>query len=451
MIGTDVDGAATGAQATPAQRAERPVWRDAWAIFALALLLRVAAVFILWYAAPRPIETLLGSDSRNYLDRARELAASDFHLAGHPAKVLGTYHAAPYYLFGGAIWLGADLVQLQLLNSVLGALAASLAFAAARAAGLRYALTIGVLVAVNPSTVLLSSFDLLKDPSVMLATIAAIYGIILGLSTTRPARGIQRLLPWGLVTIALIYLRMSRFYVATFMEVALIAAVFVMILRTKSEDRRAVGLCAAFTVVLGEAIPALLGWPSSLSLFLARVAPVAAWHETRFGAADGLASELIAAFESSSTERAETFKLVDVLRRVFGPFVWVAPPRWDRMTVVFTGDYLLYPGTVLWYAMLPYLIAGVWASRRLLSSGARKQLWFLMLSVFVSAYLLEFVLVSLSYRQREAMLPVFLLLAFAGYDESKRWTTWKYWYAVYWLGIALMAIVHLSVGAALRG
>jgi hypothetical protein len=219
--------------------------------------------------------------------------------------------------------------------------------------------------------------------------------------------------------------------------------------RATRKDRNIVALGAVAAVVLGEAIPALLGWPSSLSLFLARVAPAMAWHETRY--ADGMAGEVIAALESSKTRREGTIQLIDVIRRIFGPFVWVAPPRWDRMTVVFSGDYLLYPGTVLWYALQPYLLAGIWTSRRLLRSPAPERLWLLILSLFVSAYLLEFVLVGLSYRQRDAMFPIFLLVAFAGHEESKRWTTWKYWYAAYWLGISIMAVVHLSLSASLRG
>lgn len=450
MIATDLPAAVVRTEAASSLAGARVVWRDATAIFALALLLRVITVSILWSTAPQPIETLLGPDARHYLERAREFAANDLSLHGHPAAVFRTYHAAPYLLFGVALWLGASLVQLQLLNSVLGALAAAFTCAAAHIAGVRRAWALGVLVAVNPSIVLLSSFDLLKDPSVMCATAAAIYGIVLGLFTTRSARTTRRLLPWLLVAAALVYLRTSRFYVAMFIEVGIIAAVLVMIFRSSREDRAFVASCGVLAVALGEAIPGLLGWPSSLTLFLGRIAPVMAWHGTRYGEAQGLARSLLAVAESSEARRAETFQIIDVVRRVFGPFVWVAPPRWDRMTVVFSGDYLLYPGTVMWYAMQPYLLTGIWASRRVLRSTEMESLWLFALSVFVAMYLLLFAMVSLSYRQRDAMFPVFLLVAVAGYEESKRWTTWKYWYAAYWLGIAIMAIAHLTLSAALR-
>lgn len=450
MIVADFPDAVARTETASSLTAVRSVWRDAAAIFALALLLRVITVFVLWVAAPQPLEALLGPDSQGYLERARRLAALDFQLTRHPVAMLGTYHAAPYYLFGAAIWLGAGLIELQVLNGVLGALAAALTYSAARIAGIRRAWGIGLLIALNPSCILLSSFGLLKDPSVMCASAAAVYGIVLGLSAPGSAKIAHRLGPWLLVSAALLYLRTSRFYVATFIEMGLIAAALVMIFGADRDDRVAVGLSAMLTVALGEAIPVLLGWPSSIALFAARVAPALEWQALRYDTAQGLAGTLIAATESSEVRKAEAFQVIDIVRRVFGPFVWVAPQQWDRMTVVFSGDYLLYPGTLLWYAMQPYVLAGIWASRQL-KSLAMERLSLVVLSVFAAAYLLQFALVSLSYRQRDAMFPVFLLVAFAGYEESKRWTAWKYWYAVYWLGIAVLAVAHLAVRAMLRG
>ena len=51
----------------------------------------------------------------------------------------------------------------------------------------------------------------------------------------------------------------------------------------------------------------------------------------------------------------------NLIRKLLGPFPWVMPPSWDARTVL-VGDYLMFPGMILWYLVLPLAVVWVGAA-----------------------------------------------------------------------------------------
>jgi hypothetical protein len=246
---------------------------------------------------------------------------------------------------------------------------------------------------------------------------------------------------WALVAVALAYLRVSRFYTAAYFELGLAVALIVALWRREGVSRSSF-LPACAMILAGELIPMTLGWPSSPRMVVDQIGHVLGQPLMRYGS-QGMADLLIAPAEG----KTGAIQVIDIVRRTFGPFVWVLPTKWDRLTLVYSNDFVLYPGTLLWYAMQPYLVAGIWATFRQFKSAGRSRLWLVALSVFAVVYLLQFALVNLSYRQRDAMFPVFLLVALAGYVQSGEWTHWKKWYGLYWLALGILAATHLVLRA----
>jgi hypothetical protein len=136
---------------------------------------------------------------------------------------------------------------------------------------------------------------------------------------------------------------------------------------------------------------------------------------------------------------------VNIVRRMYGPFIWIPPGDWSFRTLQ-AGDYLLYPGMLVWYALIPAVViglgvAGMGLVRRSTNHGLA-MLWF-----YCVVYFAQYLSINLSYRQRDVTLPVLLAFAWLGGEWAVRQEGWTRWYAGYWLLLAAMAAGHLIVRA----
>jgi hypothetical protein len=480
-------------------RDERPVF---FGLLAIALVVRFYSQLALYLWSLAGGGPFLNPDATIYLHRSLFLAADNFQHALTPALYFGTYDCAHYYLFAALIrYGGADMYGLQMFNAGLTALVGPLAYGAARATLPRYAVPIGVVVALSPTLVVYGVNDLLKDPGVIASAMLTIWAIAQLSRTERPAAQISLVLT---AAVALAYSRMSRFYVAPFFAVAFIGAWVVTRLMTSEGPRRwiprsrfAVSIVAVF--LIAEIVPMRLGWPPSTVMVAnqvvstldspamrvyakglfdrsgstpedtpeqsaAKYVPPRAVNDIlrdfNRGARLPSALEAVQAAErEQQRERPVKRQTGDVslarravtmaangFRKFFGPFPWVMPQSWDPETIV-RSDALLFPGMLLWYAVLPLGLGGgiflVWQMFRRRSV----QLPLLVVAGIVAVFLAQYLVLNLSWRQREFMFPFLLVLACFAVEQGWPKPLVRYGYAAYWAMLVLVAIAHLSVRA----
>jgi hypothetical protein len=419
-------------------------------VFAIALAMRV-----LWLLgatlAGRSASPFLGPDSSTYWEGALDLVSQQFRLGVLAPSYYGTYDVGQYYLFASVIRIfGAHLVCLQLLNAGLSALAAPLAFAIGRLTVPRGARAIGLFVALSPSLTALSAMDLLKDPSVIFAMLLAL------LATVRliRERAMRRLAGPGIAALAaFLYLRTTRFYAFAYIEYAtLVAVALAILLCGRIGARRRAGLATlVFAFAAAEVIPIPAGWPPTPVLFAAQVGYVFDTPAMRFYSTGlvhrfrhGGEAEVVRAPQDLATMTA------NLARRVLGPFPWIPPQRWNLRTLQ-AGDYFLYPGMLLWYAMLPFVALGfALAGRATFRRSARLSTALSVLWLFTAGYMLQYLLINVSYRQREAIVPLLLVFAWGGIVYAWERPRLARWYGAYWAALAILAAAHLSVRALIR-
>ena len=419
-------------------------------IFALALAARV-----LWLVgatlAAHGAAAFLGPDSSTYWDGAIDLASQHFSLGVPPPAYYGTYDVGQYYLFASVVSLfGAHLVCLQLLNAGLSALAAPLAYSIGRLTVPRGARIIGVCVAVSPSLTALSAMDLLKDPSVIFATLVALAAMLRLLR----ARDARRLIGPALTAMAaFLYLRTTRFYAFAYIEYATLGAIaLAFFLCGNVGARRRAGLTVlAVTFLAAEIVPAPAGWPPTPELFAAQVGYVLDTPAMRV-----YSSGLMHRFRHRApTEVAEgpqdlATMAANLVRRVLGPFPWIPPRAW-KLQALQAGDYFLYPGMLLWYAILPFVAIGfALAGRATFRRSDRLSMGLAVLWLFSAAYSLQYLLINVSYRQREAIVPLLLVFAWWGVVYAWQRPRLTRWYGAYWAALIVLAVAHLSARALIR-
>jgi hypothetical protein len=440
-------------------------------LFVWALLCRALAVTVCYALGVREGGPFLGPDSSTYFAKGAELAASNFHLDVHPVVEFGSWDVAQYYLFGGAIrYLHTDLFGLQMMNCGLIALAAPLVYGIARVMLPSAALAVGLAVALHPSLIALPAVDLLKDPSIIFGTALLIWVIVRLTREENP----YALLPYfaaGLV--AAVYLRMGRFYSFAYIELAFLAAVAFMMLRRTSIFKR--GLAAVLVVtlfVVAEVLPARARWPLSPLMVASAVTYTLGTPEMSKYAA-GLFDRLRISSgrlrpgidrekgpimvpvhigpETGPFAVVGTIvsSLANLFRRLYGPFVWILPPDWHFKSLQ-AGDYLLYPGMLVWYGLLPFVVFGLTVTGWQIVKRKETRFGVVFLWCFTAVYFAQYLTINLSYRQRDVMLPVLLFFAFISLPHLMRLTRWKTWYASYWLALGLLAGTHLLVRAFLR-
>ena len=244
-------------------------------LIGLALLVRLVALAALTWLGRDAGGPFLGPDSSDYLLGSDYLARHDFVIPSHPAFFFGSFDSAHYYLFGALIRaFGADLFALQWFSCGLTAMVGAMMFSWSRITLDRRvpgsALAIGVLLAVHPSLVVLSATDLLKDPPILFCMAAALWTL-----TRLSRRDVVRAGVGGLFVVAvlaLVYLRMDRFYTVVYLELALlVVACAWWIGRAQVTGVRRGALALAGVIGLAELIPFALAWPPSPVLFARNV------------------------------------------------------------------------------------------------------------------------------------------------------------------------------------
>jgi hypothetical protein len=460
-------------------------------IGAIGLAVRVVFHLIVFAWATAGGGPFLGPDSSVYFEESRLLAARGFAAEPNPVAFFGSYDCAHYYLFAAARrFFEADLYGLQTLNVALTAFTGPLFYSAWRQLGLQHPLLLGVAVAVYPSWVALSANDLLKDPSIVAATTLGLWGLV----RMAGARGTtERIVLVALVVPSLMYVRMARFYVVAFLELALAGALvltWVLGRRPRGRLRPGTGLIV-LTIALVEVLPGFAGWPATPRLFAGAVTHTVATPLMRHYAS-GLLDRAAAPAASMESERprpmvreqaARTDRsgerlpaltaatlparaadaspapeiptvagrlarlAVNGVRKLLGPFPWIPPATWTPREILL-NDFSLFPGMPVWYAIFPVGLLGLGTVAWRWWTGEARSFPLVALALFSALLLAQYLALNLSYRQREFMVPFLAcaaLLALQFGPPIRRW--WRL-YALYWVLLGLMAAGHLAVRAA---
>ncbi len=431
-------------------------------LFVWALLCRVLAVTACYALGVREGGPFLGPDSTTYFTRGGELAASAFHLGMHPMLAYGSYDVSHYYLFAATVrYLHADLFGLQVMNGCLIALAAPLVYGIARTILPSSALVLGLAVALHPSLVAISSIDLLKDPSIILATVLLVW-VIVRLTLERKVHALAAYFAVGVV--AAVYLRTGRFYSFAYLELAFVVTVAIMaLLRTTVFQRTAGAVLVVGIFLIGEVVPARAAWPPSPVMVASAVSyvldtPAMSRYAAGFfdrlrlpSKGGGIAGDhdpvMVPVHVGPKSGRfaivgSVVSVLANLFRRLYGPFVWILPDDW-HFRVLQAGDFLLFPGMLVWYGLLPVIAVGLGATAWRILKRSEKRFGVVFLWLFAAVYFAQYLMINLSYRQRDVMLPVLLIFAAVGAPYLARFAWWRTWYTGYWIALILIASVHI--------
>jgi len=133
---------------------------------------------------------------------------------------------------------------------------------------------------------------------------------------------------------------------------------------------------------------------------------------------------------------------------MYGPFVWILPSDWSFRTLQ-SAEFFLYPGMLLWYALIPVTLLGMVIAGWGIITGREINFGVVFLWLFTATYFAQYFLINLSYRQRDVMQPVLLLFSYAGFTVARSWRHWRRWYVAYWLLLLATAGAHLALRAVL--
>lgn len=399
-----------------------------WALASRLLIILSLSLISTEYAAGG----LLSPDGTGYLSGSSALVRTGFDV-GSPFAFFGTYDIGQYYVFAALMKaFGSEFTILAVFNAAVGALAGPFAFAWARLTIPKHAVLVGGIAALSPSLALLATTNLLKDPMVILASVVVALSVAQALRTE--TKGLQLWVWLGLGAFGLAFLHTTRFYVAAYLELGLIIALAVRLVQTRDRPRRRsrlLGLIGA--IFVAELLAGVLGWPSSPAMVSSQVQFVA---ETR-------AMQPTLELDSRGNRVPGVATAIDVARRMFGPYVWVAPKSLDLKYLVL-ADFDLYTDTFMWYVIIPFVAVGVaiaLGSIFMKEGDAPTKLGYL--AIFVSVYLAQYLAINLSYRQREDV----FLLALAFVPAGARWILSRRpgqaLYASYWVLIIVVAAAQI--------
>ena len=425
-------------------RTEPPSERRGFlSLFAWAFIARLTVLLVLWGVLLPEKPGFLGPDAGMFFRVSELLADNGFRLNAHPITVLGSYDVAHYYLFAAAIrLLGSDLFTLKLVNSGLTALVAPLLFSWSRSAIPQHGAVLGLVVALHPSLIVLSTVDLLKDPSIVFFMTLFIWSLTRAMKETRLGSKVG----FAALSVAgIAYLRMDRAYVVAHLELAALAVFLLSAFRWRSLSpvfRRGI-VVAAIVFVAAEGATAVLGWPAAPILVYLNAQHVfgvpAMWDYELKTVGPVLEQSL------SKASLARGLKTVAyVFRRLYGPFVWIMPNRWDLRGIL-AADFALYPGMVVSYALLPFAMIGLAVTGWRFVFRKEENVVLSILALFLLSYFTQYVLLNLSWRQREVMVPFLLVFGFIGLVLARRYRWWKHVYAIYWLVLLTVAAAHMAV------
>jgi hypothetical protein len=133
---------------------------------------------------------------------------------------------------------------------------------------------------------------------------------------------------------------------------------------------------------------------------------------------------------------------------MYGPFIWILPSRWN-FEALQTSQFFLYPGMVVWYALIPLILVGAAVTGWRIVTRREQRFGLVFIWFFSAVYFTQYCLINLSYRQRDVMLPLLLVFAYLGLSAASTVRGWERWYAAYWALLLATAVTHLAVRAAL--
>jgi hypothetical protein len=428
-------------------------------VLGLALLIRLLTLTIGVALGSRAGLDQLGPDGVVYWQQSVELSRAPWSL---PAPyVLGAMDVGHYHLFAAVLrLLHTDLFGLRLLNAGLDTLTAGVAYSTYLMILPRRAALAAVLTAVHMPLVVMATLDLWKDPSAILAVMVTIWAVLRLAQATRPAA--MALL--GLLAAAsLTYVHCTRPYWAFYLEVSGVAAAILMVVAGLSwRTWRRAALAALVALTVSEAVPRSLGWPFTPEIFLKQFTHVRTTTQMRAlptGAMDDVITAKapppsdatrVPADEASrwrdGLSRAPALALA-VFRKVWGPYVWILPGSLSAADVL-RGDYLYYPGMLVWYWLLPSFVVGVGATL-LQSVRGRWQSWPLCwLAIYLIISAAQYLVLNLPFRQRDGAFPLLILFGLLGWALGRQSRWWIRLHVAYVAGLAILAATHLWLGPA---
>jgi hypothetical protein len=268
--------------------------------------------------------------------------------------------------------------------------------------------------------------------------------------------------------LVLAYVRCTRAYWAFYLELAIAGTATLMLWwRVNWPQYRLAALAGALMVLVAEVGPGLLGWPASPKLFVNQFRYVAVTEAMRArptGSMDALIARAPEA-EVGKRNAGVAIKTTEDLtvgpgvmrhavayalagfRKIWGPYIWVMPPSL-RPGDVLRGDYLLFPGTLVWYVLLPSILLGITAT---LTDAIRSRpaSWGLTaIAAYLAIALAHYLALHLSFRQRDGLFPLMVILGFAGWSRGRQFWWWTPLHVAYLGGLTLLAAVHFLHGIA---
>jgi hypothetical protein len=448
-------------------------------VFCVAFFLHFAAlVLFAWIQVRFEGGYVLSFDCLMFYRNTLALAAGQL---GITPAVLGSADIGHYLIFSTLVrHLHADLFAIQVFDCGLLAIAGSLMVDLAPLVPRRISLFLALFAAAFPTFIANAAFDLWKEPSLFFAS-------VLFLSSTlkmwRAEPGWGQAAFAGLSTIALTYLRCTRFYLVAYIESAVVVlAVLVLVRRVPINLSRVAAMMLVCVIAIAEVGPWLRGWPLTPELMLEQISytlhtPLmlnyasgslgAAHHERlltppthglqRVPDAKPAPAVALAAIAyvpppeqtELRTRRGVMAHPIDAFRRLYGPFIWILPSHW-KLQLLFTTDYLLYPGMAIWYVALPFVIVGLMVVLWGAAVGRETNMALVGLAVFLVLYFAQYMTINLSYRHRDIMVPLLMIFAWAGWNYVKKISQWRRAYACYWLALCLLAAGHLLARALMQ-
>jgi hypothetical protein len=388
-------------------------------LFLLAFAVRVGSAVLFDSLSRSAGDPYGGSpDAFAYDQWARKLVSAWSELRGlnlHAYDAAGRWDVGFHYVLGVFYALvGESLLAGRVLAAFFGALAAVfLVLVARRVAGDSVALAAGLLYALWISSVVWSTYSVLRDSLVWALTLLAVW-LALRVVDGFAVAGLGFLL-------VLLFLRTIRPYSATLIVIGLGIAGALSVLR---RDRAALrpGLVLAAALLAAEAVFFAVGFPNAVSMAIAYqpgrvlLKPLAGAERPRSQTYRRESQEIGPELEAKLDTEPQFEHLLPPSLPANALRFFISPPGWAPVSGGFRrSDNWPLPGMWPWYAILPVSALGFFLSIR--GSPALRSL-----TITAAAFALVLVLVGRgdSARQREMLVPVFLLWFAVGVGPALR-------------------------------
>jgi len=428
LVGVVVVSAWIGVSRLP-PREKRPPWSDfERALIPLAFLLRGGALLATFAFKEARGVVSYNVDVHSFILWGEEIAARlPVLLDIRPYDLAGTYDVGFQYFLAFVLWLpGGSLFAAQVLVVLAGTGSAYLVYRVARPLLGTSALFCGLILALAPNAIFLSSADLMKDSLLTFSFLLAIFAA----QRIYSERAV-RVSSLVMLFCGFVLTRLIRVYAGALLEIGLVGWPLLVWWRARRRDAEPHGArlwARRAALVLGILLGAegillsvvreplivvemgsMAGWlklPSARSAFFGPRGRFEAILEEEPGF---VKVEEIRKTGGRFSLRHFAFEL---LRRFYGPFVW-APPAGEAGFEYLIGNWSAWFEAPLWYVLFPFGVVGVWR----LARRKRWDAWFL--ASAAAALLLALVVFSVTHRQRTSnLLPLLSIAAVAGWNAT---------------------------------